>query len=138
MIPVLCRGAVLALAVVLAASVASASTGMYRWVDGNGVVHYSDQKPPANAKGAKKMTLRTGGARSSGPVDAEADKPSEGRQMAKAAGYEEQDIKRNCEIANKNLVSLTAAEPLPEGSEGALNRQRLIETAQAQVKLFCD
>ena len=47
--PIAARSAVLALAVALLAGAAQAQQ-IYRWVDGNGRVQYSAEKPPASAQ----------------------------------------------------------------------------------------
>ena len=127
----------LMLCLIAATTVPALAAGMYSWVDANGVKHYSDQPPPPKAKDAKKLRLAGKGEPIDPAMPAEGAKPSDGQAMARAAGYEEQDIKRNCELATKNLVTLTAAPPLPEGSEAANNRQQSIVKAQSQVKLFC-
>lgn len=113
------------------------AASMYSWVDANGVKHYSDQPPPAKAKDAKKLNLTGRGEAPADPAPAETPEASAGKAMARAAGYEDQDIKRNCEIANQNVITLTAAPPHPPGSEDAIKREQSIEKAKAQVQLFC-
>lgn len=112
------------------------ASGAYSWIDANGIKHYSDQPPPPSAKNPRRLRLSTSSSRSieTEAVDA---KPSENQAMARAAGYEEKDIKRNCEIATKNLAALNAAPPPPSGSEEAETRERSRAQAQGQVKLFC-
>ncbi|MFZ2235968.1 MAG: DUF4124 domain-containing protein [Dokdonella sp.] len=112
------------------------ASGAYSWVDANGVKHYSDQPPPRSAKDPRRLRLSSGEARGI-PEPAE-EKAGENQAMARAAGYDDDDIKRNCEIAGKNLAALTAAAPLPEGSEDAATREQSIKQAQGQVKLFCN
>lgn len=114
------------------------AAGMYSWVDANGVKHYSDQPPPPKVKDAKKLKMSgNSGPLAEPPEASQPTPPAAGQAMARAAGYEDQDIKRNCEIATKNLSALTSAAPLPEGSEGAVTRQQSIDKTQGQVKLFC-
>ena len=112
------------------------ASGAYSWVDANGIKHYSDQPPPASARNPRRLRLSTSSSRSieTEAVDA---KPSENQAMARAAGYEEKDIKRNCEIATKNLDALNAAPPAPANSEAAATREQSRAQAQGQVKLFC-
>lgn len=128
----------LLLCLVAATALPTLAAGMYSWVDANGVKHYSDQPPPPKARDAKKLRLAGKGDPIDTAMPSETVKPSEGQAMARAAGYEEQDIKRNCEVASKNLIALTSAAPLPEGSEAANNRQQSVVKAQSQVKLFCE
>ncbi|MEO7917368.1 MAG: DUF4124 domain-containing protein [Dokdonella sp.] len=113
------------------------AAGAYSWVDSNGVTHYSDQPPPATAKEARRLKLSSGYSNGTvaSPVEAES---TEGKKMALAAGYREEDIERNCEIATKNLSALDAAPPLTAGSEQATAREENKQQAQGQVKLFCN
>lgn len=113
------------------------ASGAYSWVDASGVTHYSDQPPPASAKNPRRLRLSNSSSSSieTAPVDAP---PGENHAMARAAGYEEQDIKRNCELATKNLDALNAAPEPPEGSDQATTREQSRAQAQGQVKLFCN
>lgn len=115
--------------------VPASATGAYSWVDAAGVTHYSDQPPPASAKKARRLSLSGGETRAVTAVVEE--KPGENQAMARAAGYGDEEIKRNCDIASKNLVALTSAAPMPEGSDQAETRDQSIQQAQGQVKLFC-
>src|SRR4051812_43780177 len=45
----------------LAAGMAFAQTNVYRWVDKEGKVHFSDAPPPADAKDASQKTMGGGG-----------------------------------------------------------------------------
>lgn len=115
---------------------AALASDAYRWVDANGVNHYSDQPPPRSAKDPRRLRLSSGEARGNPePVE---EKVGENQAMARAAGYDEKDIKRNCELASKNLAALTSAAPLAEGGEEAEIREQSIQQAQGQVKLFCN
>lgn len=120
---------------VFGSSSSAFASGAYSWVDANGVKHYSDQPPPNSARNARRLSLGSGEAL--GTPEPVADEPGENQAMARAAGYGDEDIKRNCEIASKNLATLTAAAPPATGSEQAETRQQSIEQAQGQVKLFC-
>ena len=51
----------LCLTATLAASVALAQSTVYRWVDKNGNVQYTDTPPPADAKSATEKRMRGGG-----------------------------------------------------------------------------
>lgn len=50
-------GIVLALLALLVGSSAALATEVYHWVDENGVSHFSQNAPPADVDGVKKMTL---------------------------------------------------------------------------------
>lgn len=112
------------------------ASGAYSWVDANGVKHYSDQPPPRSAKDPRRLRLSSGESRSTPELVEEKD--GENQAMARAAGYEDKDIKRNCELASKNLAALNSAAPLAKGSEEAGIREQSIQQAQGQVKLFCN
>lgn len=118
---------------------------MYSWTDANGVKHFSDSPPPANVAKAQKLKVK-GGVTTSSESDeeqkAEASKSS-GPALAAAAGYAPEDIKRNCEIARKNLTVLDA-QNVPLGANGdqasedaAKNHAAQVEKANQQIKLFC-
>lgn len=128
---------VAALACGVSGSSPALASGAYSWVDANGVKHYSDQPPPRSARDPRRLRLANGAARDSNPEPVE-ENAGENQAMARAAGYDDKDIKRNCEIAGKNLAALTAAAPLPKGSEEAATREQSIQQAQGQVKLFCN
>lgn len=115
----------------------SLASEAYSWVDANGVKHYSDQPPPRSAKDPRRLRLSSGEA-SGTPEEPVEEKAGENQAMARAAGYEEKDIKRNCELASKNLAELNSAAPLAQGSEDAVVREQSIQQAQGQVKLFCN
>lgn len=120
-----------------------AATEMYSWTDANGVKHFSDSPPPANVAKAKKLKVK-GGVTSA--ATEEEPKPADknaGPALAAAAGYAPEDIKRNCEIARKNLGNLETQKPAlgadgePIDAEAAKSRQTQIDKANQQIKLFC-
>ncbi|MBO9665161.1 DUF4124 domain-containing protein [Dokdonella sp.] len=120
-----------------------AATEMYSWTDANGVKHFSDSPPPANVAKAKKLKVK-GGVTST--ASDEEEKPADknaGPALAAAAGYAPEDIKRNCEIARKNLANLDAQKlPLdangqPVDAEAAKSHQAQVEKTNQQIKLFC-
>lgn len=77
-------------ALLLAASPAMAAGEMYRWVDANGQVHYSDQPPPADAKDIKSM-------RSKGiePIESDdSDDSAEPSYVEQNAAFEERQAKK--------------------------------------------
>jgi hypothetical protein len=124
----------------LALSIASLSAGaadMYSWTDANGVKHFSDSPPPANAK-AQKLKVK-GGVTTTSATDAPAEnknKTNGGPELAAAAGYSATDIQRNCEIAQRNLSILEEQKPDP-GSDAEKTHAAQVEKAHQQMKLFC-
>ena len=117
---------------------------MYSWTDANGVKHFSDSPPPANTAKAQKLQMK-GGMTLNAPAEEPADDAagSGGPALAAAAGYAPEDIKRNCEIATRNLAQLEAqevaldADGYPVDLDGAKRRQDQIDKATQQTKLFC-
>jgi hypothetical protein len=122
----------------------AAAAEMYTWTDANGVKHFSDSPPPANVTRSQKLKLK-GGVTSGADDDAQKDQPAKagGPALAAAAGYSPDDIKRNCEIARKNLTALDAqkqpvdADGYPTDLDAAKNHQAQIDKANQQIKLFC-
>ncbi|MBX3700269.1 MAG: DUF4124 domain-containing protein [Dokdonella sp.] len=131
----------IALLLLVAAPVAAGE--MYSWTDANGVKHFSDSPPPKSVK-AEKLHVRGGVTTSTPAEDEEADaKKAAGPAMAAAAGYSEEDIKRNCAMARQNLATLEAQKPAvdaegyPVDLDAAKHRQGQIDKANQQIKLFC-
>ena len=118
---------------------------MYSWTDANGVKHFSDSPPPANTAKAQKLQMK-GGMTLNAPVEEPADGDAAktgGPALAAAAGYAPDDIKRNCEIAKKNLAQFEGqqvpldADGYPLDLDAAKSRQSQIDKATQQTKLFC-
>lgn len=101
----------------------------YKWTDENGVVHYSDQPPPDNAK-AERVDLRAGGPRAERPEEDVEAAPTEGARSAQSVNA--------CEAARRNITVLeensrvqmdldgdgTPEELTPEQREQELERAR--------------
>lgn len=122
----------------LALSIASLSAGaadMYSWTDANGVKHFSDSPPPANAK-AQKLKVKGGVTTNATDTPPPDSKTKGGPELAAAAGYSPTDIQRNCEIAQRNLSILEEQKPDP-GSDAEKTHTIQVEKAHQQMKLFC-
>ncbi|HMM67169.1 MAG TPA: DUF4124 domain-containing protein [Dokdonella sp.] len=111
---------------------------VYSWTDANGTKHFSDTPPPPNTASAKKLMVHNGVTSEQADPEAADGAAKQGPAMAAAAGYSSDDIKRNCEVARKNLDVYNASKPA-EGSdpEAQVKYQENINKAQAQIKLFC-
>ncbi len=109
---------------------------VYSWTDSNGTKHFSDTPPPSNIQGATKLNVHNGVTSAEAPPVEEA--KTEGQSMAAAAGYSEDEIKRNCAAAQKNLgiynASLPDDDALPETQ---VNYQMNLNKTKDQIKLFC-
>ena len=117
---------------------------MYSWTDANGVKHFSDSPPPANVANAHKLKVSGGVTTTSAPdADKAPDAKAGGPSLAAAAGYSPEDIRHNCDIANKNLTTLGAqkvalnAEGDPVDAAAAKVHQDQVDKANQQIKLFC-
>lgn len=109
---------------------------VYSWTDANGTKHFSDTPPPPNTAGAKKLSVHNGVTSAEAPPVEEEKK--EGPSMAAAAGYSEEDIKRNCSTARKNLDLYNASRPGEDAlPETQVNYQMNLNKAKDQIKLFC-
>ena len=109
---------------------------VYSWTDSNGTKHFSDLPPPANTATAKKLMVHNGV--TSTAAEPVAETPKEGPKMAAAAGYSEEDIKRNCAAAQKNLQIYEASAPGDDAlPETQVQYQINLGKAKDQIKLFC-
>ena len=131
----------------------ASSAAMYKWVDENGNVYYSDKKPPevTSAQEIKKQ--------SSGVTDEEAQENLESLtgkaadqqndREVKASIAEEQatrdeTIKKNCEIAKQNLTLLTSTARVTLKDENGEDyflpdeeKESKTRDARAQVDRYC-
>ncbi len=133
------------LLVLLAVCLPAAATDMYSWTDANGVKHFADAPPAAKGIKAQKLKVR-GGVTTNEPADAQTattGAKAGGPALAAAAGYAPDDIKRNCEIAKKNLATLQTqqvavdADGNPLDPDAARSHQAQIDKADQQTRLFC-
>jgi len=112
----------LALWVLLSMISVSASAQLYKWVDADGKVHYSDKAPPANAKQEKKLNIRNE------PAPA----PATAEQAAPAKSYVDQDLeyrKRKVEQEEARKKSEAEAETERQNCARAQEKLRLYEEA---------
>lgn len=128
----------------MAVGLPAAAADMYSWTDANGVKHFSDSPPPANVTKSQKLKVK-GGITSAAEDPEQSDQAtkSSGPALAAAAGYSPEDIKRNCDVARKNLSVLDAQKPSlnadgsPTDAEASKNHQAQVDKANQQIKLFC-
>lgn len=131
---------------------------MYRWVDGQGRVHYSDQPPPKGAKSSSTVaappppSYSPSGEGTQAKTWQEKDAEFRQRQSAQAEAQakkekEEADAKQkkqNCEIARKQLQILESGQRVsdvnPQGEREYLDdaaRKKAIEDARRTVDTWC-
>lgn len=148
-----CRIGSLALVIVLAgASLQPAQAKLYKWVDENGNVTYSERKPPDQS--ATEIKIRPA------PVTPEqsrqqmegledkADTGQKDRDYAKTAAAEDQAVaeqfKKNCEIARQNKRVLENTSRIQDqdkdGNTYFLDQQQIsakLEQSNKQIELYC-
>lgn len=141
----ICLGTVLTLA--LAGLTQAAS--MYKWVDKDGHVHYS-QQPPADSN-YEKLNVKTrspdSSGTSSGPTYTTPDSSSGNNAASDVIKQEvakgEETRKKNCEIAKKSLEQYTAFRRMRDKDGNVVylddnERQKRIDDAKAAIKEFCE
>jgi Domain of unknown function (DUF4124) len=130
---------------------------IYRWVDADGRVYYSDQPPPSTVK-EEKTIKTTPRARSSSSSNSSAKtleqqdldfrqrraKAEEEKVKQEKEAAEEKDRKENCERAKGRLANLQAGGPAikynDQGAQVYLNDQEIkqeIATTQKAVESWC-
>ena len=140
----------LCLFIALVGTVAAAQAAdAYRWVDANGVVHYSDVTPPVESK-AELVHLRgaggtTGAAVSTPNQPAKADDSKEaGEKPPGTLASSAQSAEKRCAEARANLevlqrngpVALDTGAAKPEPLNDAA-RQQQIGNAQTIIATYC-
>lgn len=127
------------------------AVSMYKWVDKDGKVHYSQRKPASS--NYERLKIKTTPARSS-PAETTNSEPSTsadstskksgGRKALKNAVAKNEELRtQNCAAAKKNLQAYTVYRRIrmPDGSVKRLaddERARLIAESKASIKEFCD
>jgi hypothetical protein len=139
---------ILALGLALLLAPSAEATRFYKWVDENGVTHYSDS-PPEHGRYEQIQTRDPVSRLEDLPLD-EDDAEDEGAQPAPAPPAGPQTLSEarriNCETARTNLATLTSFEVIRMDLDGdgqldtlsAEQRQDQIERAREQIELFCD
>jgi len=146
---------ILSLLVMLGLSFA-ASAEMYRWVDAQGKVHYSDSPPPAGAKSSKAISTPPPAAPASPgaapktwqekEMDFRQRQSTQAEAQAKKAKEEAEakQKKENCEAARKNLQTLESGQRVATTNEQGEReymddaaRQKAINDARKAVDSWC-
>jgi hypothetical protein len=131
---------------------------MYRWVDENGRVHYSDQPPPATRQQQQDMKTKIRSKPGSATANAnpsyvEKEADFRKRQVEKAekeaadqkAQQQAADKQQNCHRARQHLATMQAggrvARSTPEGEREFLDDAQIaqeIQEAQKSVAEWCN
>ncbi|HSD61231.1 MAG TPA: DUF4124 domain-containing protein [Burkholderiales bacterium] len=118
----------------LLALAAPAYAQLYKWVDADGKVHYSDQPPPATAQKEQKLNIRTTPPESAAPStegEAPAAKPAAGPTTP--AEREMEYRKRKVEEEQKQQK---AEAEQKANQENCLNAQRRARSYQEEGRIF--
>lgn len=126
---------------------------IYKWVDENGQIHYSSQKPPGQetetvkvSKGPKvTATETTETDNDENNAQAEQDAAADAQARAQLAKADAASKKRLCEQARKNLASLNATVRVTKidektGEAVRMNDDQRLEamkSAQQNIKEYC-
>jgi hypothetical protein len=130
------------LVLLLCAGPAVAATEVYRWVDANGVVHYSATEP-APALNAQRVRV-SGLAVEGGDGEAAASAPAAEAANAGGTRADAANAETNCTSARAQLELLQSNAPVGLANAGAnakpidaKERQAQIAHAQAQIATYC-
>lgn len=135
--------------------VATAHGEIYRWVDAEGQVHYSQSLPPTGAavekvQGASKPAVAPDTAQKAlqeqvEKVDTQKQKTVEAKDLEGKVKEEIEKRKKNCEVARTNLQTLeNLGGRKIQDSEGKVirlseeDRQKRLTEAQQQIKDWCE
>lgn len=132
---------------------AGAHGALNKWVDDEGLVHYSDQPPPANVK-AQTLTAPaevSGVAVQKSILEREAERKklehAKAEAAQKAAQQQEAVVgkQKNCEAAKANLQILESAAPITTYNDKGertnmddTTRQQRLEEARKQIGMYCN
>jgi Domain of unknown function (DUF4124) len=140
---------------------APAQAQVYRWVDANGRVQYSDRKPPDGRQQAQEVrnTVSSVGsqpigasATSEGKSTAEVERDlqkqrqeqADAQKKQQASAAEQKAKSDNCTAARRNLATLNSGQRISrfneKGEKSYLDdsgRAREVERAQQQIKANC-
>ena len=123
-----------------------ASAGLYKWVDDDGNVHYS-QKPPRD-KQFKRLKPPAPAPEDAKPLyqsqKADPKKQAADNEVTKVKAEIEKVRARNCEAAKQNLKNYTVYKRFLNKKTGELTRiddkerERQIKKAQEGIREFCN
>src|SRR5262249_31048392 len=126
------------------AGAAASAADVYKWTDKDGIVHYSDQEPPAGVKAehvhVATATKAAGAGAAANDADEAATPPSAGPPGVLATAT--QIAQQRCEQARANLAVLrgNTAVGVDDGSGKALDEQARadrIAREQSAIEQYC-
>lgn len=137
------RWTLLALALLgLTLTLPAQAVSLYKWVDENGRVHYSQTPPEASAAESEQMQLKDSDPYQSKP-DKTADEDKNAPSVTNEAAQVVERRKKNCEIAKQNMETFRNSEKIqqPDGNVVTLSpemRDAKMKEAQAMINAYCN
>jgi hypothetical protein len=114
----------------------------FKWRDANGVWQYTQQPPPEGIP-AERINIATGRAEAA-PPPAAAEATAEDQAAAQRSAEVEKRRREACAAARANVATIESNPTVtilnPDGTQRTLTpeeAQRQLETARAQVTLYC-
>ena len=143
----------LLLCALLGAAALAHAEQVYKWTDAQGITHYSDSPPPAEAQNVQTVRV-SGGDRPHAvqPTDTAAATPDAAKPATPAGPQPGSNVPdtpdaraKNCAMARNNLEMLQSKFPVSmpnkDGKQQAVSddkaRQAAIADARAQIAQFC-
>lgn len=130
------------LLIALSLGAVSAQADVYRWVDADGKVHYSDTPPP---EGAQKTDIQSGHNSLSSQPPAPAKQAGAAAPPASAAKAQAELQQKQCELARATLQAYQSDATLvrkdADGNKHVLTadeKAKEIDQAKQQVKAACE
>jgi len=102
---------------------------MYKWVDADGKVHYSDQPPPANVKQQKAIPTPRTPARATAPA-------AEGQAAAPAAAAPKTAAEQEMEFRKRRVEAAEAEAKRQQEAQAAEEKKRNCEQARNRVAVL--
>jgi hypothetical protein len=123
----------------LLASVPAEAVSLYKWVDENGHVHYSQTPPETSSVQSEQMQVKDKAPYTQQDQEGDSATPTTTAEGAKVVDAR----KRNCEVARMNLESYRSSDQIqqPDGTVITLSeemRASKIKETQAQINAYCN
>ncbi len=130
----------------LVAALPAQAVSLYKWVDENGRVHYSQTPPDAKARESEQMQVKDSNPYQSTQENEAAEneeKNDAGPKTTDEAAKIVETRKQNCEIARQNLETFKNSEQVkqPDGTVITLSeemRASKMKQAQALINAYCN
>lgn len=110
---------------------------LYKWVDADGKVHYSDKPPPANAKKEQTLNIRTTPAEAPAPAATEGEgKPAEAKPAATALTPAEREMEYRKRKVEEEQKKQKAEAEQKHMQDNCLNAQRRARTYTEAGRIY--